>query len=627
MKYKKMINIKPIKYFNNLDFLNKNKVSNGNIESLNEKIILEFSLQNVKDGDEYSINAYLLDKNITDYNSEQKISYTDNNIIFEKFFICDYYFEKEQKLEIKINKNKSVFSINTTLGCIIGSRNCTFIKKYEEQETLIVKAEKMGKNDTIADIKFLIKKNGKDSNYFENNKLIYIITCNGNKIYSSENINDNGEFNSIEIPSCLLLPYYTVNFYNYYDQLISSFNKTIEELECDDQDNLQLKIPISNKNYLFLYDNSRLKENYTFLDYINAGIRIGLSIGIDFTGSNGHPLDKGTLHSLKGKKPNDYERAIKACGKIVANYDYAQLFPVYGFGAILNSSKNKESSMCFNLNFKDNPEIYTIDNIIKEYHECIEKDKLTFSGPTEFSPIINTVISKIKNNQLYYHILMILTDGVIDDLHKTIDALVDASFEPLSIIIIGIGDADFKKMEILNGDAVPLVSSKGKKRTRNLVQFFPFSKFQNDENKLSVKVLEEIPKQIVDYYNINKLNPNKIKELISQNKKIEVKNENPCFENGKPVLNWDSIQTNETIILGNNNNNPSKQINVYIQEINEGKGYTNLPPNDFKYEDIQKLSYNEQTYTNRPPDDVTLGKPKGTTRKVSNYSIFDQDNF
>ena len=71
---------------------------------------------------------------------------------------------------------------------------------------------------------------------------------------------------------------------------------------------------------------------------------------------------------------------------------------------------------------------------------------------------------------------MILTDGVIDDLQETIDSLVEGSFLPLSVIIIGIGDADFKKMEILDGDDVPLISSKGKKRMRDLVQFVPFRK-------------------------------------------------------------------------------------------------------------------------------------------------------
>ena len=106
--------------------------------------------------------------------------------------------------------------------------------------------------------------------------------------------------------------------------------------------------------------NNTTTGNYTFLDYIKAGVRICLSIGIDFTGSNGHPLDDGTLHCIKGKTPNDYERAIRYCGDIVSYYDYDQLIPVYGFGAIVNSSYNKEASMCFNINFLDNPDILYI---------------------------------------------------------------------------------------------------------------------------------------------------------------------------------------------------------------------------------------------------------------------------
>ena len=389
--------------------------------------------------------------------------------------------------------------------------------------------------------------------------MIFVITCNSKKIYSSEAINDEGIYNNIEIPSCLLLPYYTVSFYNCYNQLVSTFNKKVEEIKSEPE--LQLKIPLSKNNSLFLYDNSEIIENFTFLNYIEAGIRIGLSIGIDFTGSNGHPLDKGTLHSLKGKKPNDYERAIKSCGDIVAYYDYDQLFPVYGFGAIVNSSKNKEASMCFNLNFEENPDINTINNVIKIYHECIEKDKLTFAGPTEFAPIIKKVISRIHNKKLEYHILMILTDGVIDDLQETIDSLVEASFEPLSIIIIGIGNADFKKMEILDGDEVPLVSNNGKKRIRDLVQFVPFSKFNNDETKLSNKVLEEIPKQIVDYYTINKLNPNKIKKLLSQTNN----NEYPKFDED---INLDELPVNETIFVNPNKVKGIKELHVSKQKDN-----------------------------------------------------------
>jgi len=49
-------------------------------------------------------------------------------------------------------------------------------------------------------------------------------------------------------------------------------------------------------------------------------------------------------------------------------------------------------------------------------------------------------------------VLLILTDGEIHDMEPTKISLVDAAFLPISIIIIGIGNADFTNMEILDGD-------------------------------------------------------------------------------------------------------------------------------------------------------------------------------
>ena len=40
---------------------------------------------------------------------------------------------------------------------------------------------------------------------------------------------------------------------------------------------------------------------------------------------------------------------------------------------------------------------------------------------------------------------------VINDAQQTIDAVVQASGLPLSIIIVGIGNADFSQMEVLDG--------------------------------------------------------------------------------------------------------------------------------------------------------------------------------
>jgi len=512
------------KYFNEINVSEKkNVVGSDDMDELREKVKLEFTIENSATAN-YSIYANLLDEQNINFSSENKESHSEPVIKFEKFLVCDYYFEKQQNLQITINKNNYPITINTTLGCIIGARHSTYINKYAGNETLIIKGEKMGQNDDFLDMKFVLKENGYDqSNYFFNNKITYIVTCKDKKIYSSEEISNEGKFETARIPTCLLMPYYTVSFYNAYNQLTGSFNKTIQEIDSS-KDKLQLKIPIINNNFLFVYDYSEITQNFTFLDFIKAGVRICMSIGIDFTGSNGHPLDDNTLHCLKGNKPNDYERAIRYCGDIVAYYDYDQLFPVYGFGAIVNSSNSKEASMCFNINFQDNAEIYTINNVINTYHDCIKNDKLTFAGPTELAPIIQAVISKIDNDILNYYILMILTDGVIDDLQETIDCIVAASLLPLSIIIVGIGNADFKKMEILDGDEVPLVSSSGQKRMRDLVQFVPFSKYGNDEKKLASEVLAEIPKQMVEYYKFKNLKPNQIQLLISQNNQFNNNN-------------------------------------------------------------------------------------------------------
>ena len=53
--------------------------------------------------------------------------------------------------------------------------------------------------------------------------------------------------------------------------------------------------------------------------------------------------------------------------------------------------------------------------------------------------------------QLYY-IFVIITDGCIHDMKETVKIVVDMSYLPVSIIIIGIGDADFRSMEILDAD-------------------------------------------------------------------------------------------------------------------------------------------------------------------------------
>ena len=102
-----------------------------------------------------------------------------------------------------------------------------------------------------------------------------------------------------------------------------------------------------------------------------------------------------------------------------------------------------------------------------------------------------------------------MTDGVITDLEKTIDQVVRGSDLPLSIIIIGVGGADFTQMEQLDGDITPLFSKTlNRYRNRDIVQFVPFRNLQGNPIALAREVLAEMPKQMTDYFVSKGIKPN-----------------------------------------------------------------------------------------------------------------------
>ena len=81
--------------------------------------------------------------------------------------------------------------------------------------------------------------------------------------------------------------------------------------------------------------------------------------------------------------------------------------------------------------------------------------------------------------------LLIITDGVITDMDATKRTIVENSNLPFSIIIVGVGGADFDKMDELDSDD-SLLEWNGKKAKRDIVQFVPYRLFLSD-NPLQVK--------------------------------------------------------------------------------------------------------------------------------------------
>ena len=189
---------------------------------------------------------------------------------------------------------------------------------------------------------------------------------------------------------------------------------------------------------------------------------------------------------------------IWSVGSIICPYDTDQLFAVYGFGGKING----QLSHCFPLTFNpSNPSVHGLPEIANAYRNSLTKVQL--SGPTLFTPVISSAsgvaIQSFQTSHTYT-ILLIITDGVINDMKETIDAIVCASDTPLSIIIVGVGNADFSGMETLDADKNGLVSSNGIRAKRDIVQFVPFNKYSaNNGMMLASEVLAEIPAQVHQY--------------------------------------------------------------------------------------------------------------------------------
>ncbi|KAG9483523.1 copine-9 isoform X1 [Eleutherodactylus coqui] len=256
----------------------------------------------------------------------------------------------------------------------------------------------------------------------------------------------------------------------------------------------------------------KAESEYTFVDYIKGGTQLNFTVAIDFTASNGNPSQPTSLHYMNPYQLNAYGMALKAVGEIIQDYDSDKLFPAYGFGAKIppDGKISHEFPLSGDM---ENPNCVGIQGVLEAYFKSLRTVQLY--GPTNFAPVINQVASaagQVTDGSQYY-VLLVITDGVISDMAQTKEAVVNASSLPLSIIIVGVGPAEFDAMEELDGDEVR-VSSRGRFAERDIVQFVPFRDYVDRSGnqvlsmaRLAKDVLAEIPEQFLSYMKSREIKP------------------------------------------------------------------------------------------------------------------------
>ncbi|WCJ36353.1 Calcium-dependent phospholipid-binding Copine family protein [Euphorbia peplus] len=263
------------------------------------------------------------------------------------------------------------------------------------------------------------------------------------------------------------------------------------------------------KSQLYV-DHFAESTQYTFLDYLRGGCELNFMVAVDFTASNGNPRLPDSLHYIDSSgRLNAYQQAILEVGEVLQFYDSDKRFPAWGFGA---RPIDGPVSHCFNLSGSNHHcEVEGIQGIMTSYNGALFN--VSLAGPTLFGPVINTAAliasQSLANGGKKYYVLLIITDGVVTDLQETKDAIVKASDLPLSILIVGVGGADFKEMEILDADkGERLESTTGRVASRDIVQFVPFRSVQSGQVSVVQELLAELPTQFIAYMRSRDIQPN-----------------------------------------------------------------------------------------------------------------------
>ncbi|GFO34093.1 E3 ubiquitin-protein ligase rglg2-like [Plakobranchus ocellatus] len=241
-----------------------------------------------------------------------------------------------------------------------------------------------------------------------------------------------------------------------------------------------------NKSFLAFEDHF-----FNFEDVAQACRRAGLEtcgliVGVDFSASNewqGRKTFSGrNLHAVanKGKMLNPYQKVISIIGRTLESFDDDNLIPAFGFGDSVSKglsvfsfkdSTASDTGLGGGLGERlrlwgrrgllgggggggrgnvedDGEESYTpckgFREVLEKYEEIAQT--VTLGGPTNFAPIIHKAVNIVKKLKKY-HILIVIADGQVVEQSSTIQAIIQASLYPLSIVMVGVGDGPWETMQ------------------------------------------------------------------------------------------------------------------------------------------------------------------------------------
>uniref|UniRef100_A0A2R8ZKV4 Copine 4 n=1 Tax=Pan paniscus TaxID=9597 RepID=A0A2R8ZKV4_PANPA len=459
------------------------------------------------------------------------------NPVYSKLFTVDFYFEEVQRLRFEVHDISSnhnglkeadfLGGMECTLGQIVSQRKLSkSLLKHGNtagKSSITVIAEELSGNDDYVELAFNARKLDDKDFFSKSDPFLEIFRMNDDAtqqlVHRTEVVMNNlsPAWKSFKVSvnslcsgdpdrrlKCIVWDWDSNGKHDFIGEFTSTFKEMRGAMEGK-----QVQWECINPKY------KAKKKNYKNSGTVILNLCIHFKFtfsSIDFTASNGDPRNSCSLHYIHPYQPNEYLKALVAVGEICQDYDSDKMFPAFGFGARIPPEYTVSHDFAINFN-EDNPECAGIQGVVEAYQSCLPK--LQLYGPTNIAPIIQKVAKSASEETntkeaSQYFILLILTDGVITDMADTREAIVHASHLPMSVIIVGVGNADFSDMQMLDGDDGILRSPKGEPVLRDIVQFVPFRNFKHGHRANCV--------QILDYYNGKGIKPKCSSEMYKSSR-------------------------------------------------------------------------------------------------------------
>ena len=360
--------------------------------------------------------------------------------------------------------------------------------------------------------------------------------------------------------------------------------------------------------------NNQIDDMHIF-DFLKSGIKLNVFLSFDFS--------YGLNRISRNKSINRYSKfLLNLCQKIF-HYVKDNSIYLYAFGV----KNNNDEEGIFKFSEDENPILLKL--AFKTY-----ESKLKHIKPQK-NIILSKIIRKITD-KIYkifqtrnYNVLFIFLREIpdINDKQKLIDAFIESSYLPLTIIIIGEGENDFEKLNEYFGEHIKEASCGMERNKRNNILIIDFHKnFNENEEKMIQYCFEEISNQLIQFYDLINISPQKIwenemesiKESFIKYKDVSVAIYKSYIypNNDKSII---SIFQNNSLKDGSNENKDQKP-KENIKEKNKIK-------NNLKSESdnkINNMEKKEKKYTpgisinlNIDPDN-NIDKPPKINEPLSN---------